>query len=170
MSLVKLIQAAPVHSDQLEQLAKTTFIETYGSRNPQERISRYVNESFNPKVLLAELKDPLQQYVLAEVDHVFSGYMKLKPGMPEGYDYFGLEICRFYLLSALHGKGIADEMMAYCEEYARTKSLPLLWLSAWQHNPRAIRFYEKKGFEKKGDLIFRMVDDDQRDFLMIKHL
>ncbi|MEY3918157.1 MAG: Protease synthase and sporulation negative regulatory protein 1, partial [Bacteroidota bacterium] len=41
-----------------------------------------------------------------------------------------------------------------------------IWLGVWEHNPRAIRFYEKQGFVKFDQHIFQLGDDEQTDILM----
>ena len=34
----------------------------------------------------------------------------------------------------------------------------MLWLGVWEENPRALRFYEKHGFERVGTLEFPYAD------------
>lgn len=43
---------------------------------------------------------------------------------------------------------------------------PRLWLGVWERNERAIKFYEKKGFNSFADHIFTLGNDAQRDVLM----
>jgi ribosomal protein S18 acetylase RimI-like enzyme len=46
----------------------------------------------------------------------------------------------------------------------------VVWLGVWEKNDRAIRFYEKWGFEKFGETDFLLGDDLQQDWLMRKVL
>ena len=39
-----------------------------------------------------------------------------------------------------------------------------------EHNPRAIAFYQKYGFETVGDQIFEVGSDPQRDLIMARQL
>jgi ribosomal protein S18 acetylase RimI-like enzyme len=43
-----------------------------------------------------------------------------------------------------------------------------LWLGVWEHNPRAIRFYEKAGFHDVGSHHFQLGSDAQTDRLMVR--
>ena len=45
-----------------------------------------------------------------------------------------------------------------------------LWLSCWQQQPQAIRFYEKEGFRITGELVFVVGDDPKDDWLMVAGL
>jgi hypothetical protein len=49
---------------------------------------------------------------------------------------------------------------------AKQAGLQYMWLGIWEENPRAIRFYEKRGFEKFGSHSFRLGQDEQTDILM----
>ncbi|MFN7984164.1 MAG: hypothetical protein U0Q11_20145 [Vicinamibacterales bacterium] len=40
----------------------------------------------------------------------------------------------------------------------------------WEHNPRAIAFYRKFGFEIVGDHVFTVGTDPQRDLVMSRQL
>ena len=42
-------------------------------------------------------------------------------------------------------------MMDFNVNYAKALQISTIWLSVWEHNPEAIRFYEKHGFSKVGD-------------------
>ena len=41
-----------------------------------------------------------------------------------------------------------------------------LWLGVWEHNPKAIAFYRKFGFEIVGEHTFMLGQERQRDLLM----
>jgi diamine N-acetyltransferase len=45
-----------------------------------------------------------------------------------------------------------------------------VWLGVWEHNPRAIRFYQRLGFAEVGDHVFVVGTDPQRDLVMIRIL
>ena len=60
--------------------------------------------------------------------------------------------------------------MKKCLDLASELKKELVWLGVWEHNPRAIDFYKKFGFEKFGTHIFYLGDDAQEDWLMLKRL
>jgi ribosomal protein S18 acetylase RimI-like enzyme len=41
-----------------------------------------------------------------------------------------------------------------------------VWLGVWEHNPRAIAFYRKFGFEVVGEHAFMLGQELQRDLIM----
>ena len=58
--------------------------------------------------------------------------------------------------------------MADAIERAATLGANVVWLGVWEHNPRAIRFYEKHGFTTAGEQPFGK--DPQRDLVMVRPL
>jgi len=55
---------------------------------------------------------------------------------------------RFYLVEALRGSGLAEQLLEKVEAKARTMGYHRLVLDAARDNPRAVRFYEKAGFTR----------------------
>ena len=45
-----------------------------------------------------------------------------------------------------------------------------VWLGVWEHNHKAIKFYQDKGFVRFGEHVFVLGEDRQTDFLMKKTL
>jgi ribosomal protein S18 acetylase RimI-like enzyme len=60
--------------------------------------------------------------------------------------------------------------MRACVEQARAWHCDVLWLGVWEHNPRAIAFYEKQGFRKVGRHTFMVGSDVQYDDVMARPL
>lgn len=118
--------------------------------------------------------------MLAECEGVLAGYTLLRAGAYGASDESTderllqatrpLEIQRFYVDHAFHGRGIAQQMMAEALAHAVSLHSDVVWLGVWEHNPRAIRFYEKYGFFKAGAHRFRLGRDVQRDYVMMRPL
>jgi len=77
-----------------------------------------------------------------------------------------IEIARFYVDFRWHGRGVARRMMAAAAAEAERRGAATLWLGVWEHNPRAIAFYAKCGFEDVGSHVFMVGNDAQTDRLM----
>ena len=60
--------------------------------------------------------------------------------------------------------------MDHCITFAVQDGYDILWLGVWEHNPKAIRFYERMGFELFGAHVFLLGNDMQTDVLMKKKL
>ena len=66
--------------------------------------------------------------------------------------------------------GLARTMMDAVMRAARTGNADTIWLSVWEHNPRAIAFYRKAGFEIVGGKAFVVGTDVQTDHVMAARL
>ena len=111
-------------------------------------------------------------FVLAVENERSAGYLKLNyaPAQTECQDAASLEIERIYVRRSHLGKGVGAELMRYAVERARRDNLEYVWLGVREHNPRALRFYEKHGFYRFGEHGFLLGDDPQLDYLLRKDL
>jgi ribosomal protein S18 acetylase RimI-like enzyme len=65
-----------------------------------------------------------------------------------------VELHRIYVLERAKGKGVGGKLLNRCFEMARAKGCEIIWLGVWEQNSAALRFYEKLGFVKVGELQF----------------
>ena len=152
----------------LSKIGTTTFIETYGEQNTPENLERYILEKFNQRQILDEIKTPKTIFLLAELKHEVIGFAKMRVNLVENADEKALEIERIYILKDYHGKKYGATLMQKCIDVAIENKYESLWLGVWEHNPKAIKFYQKWGFKVFGEHIFQLGDDAQTDFLMRK--
>lgn len=167
---------APAWSD----FAQRVFHHTFGPSNDPYDLATYMREAFTHEQQQCELEDPLRTCLLAECDGVLAGYVLLRQGAYGSSDEHTdqrlvqaarpVEIQRFYVDHTFHGRGIAQQLMTDALARAVSLSGDVVWLGVWEHNPRAIRFYEKYGFAKAGAHRFRLGRDVQRDYVMMKPL
>jgi len=54
----------------------------------------------------------------------------------------------------LQGKGLAQEMMDFAENYSRKNNFASVRLDTFSQNKRNQRFYEQRGYQKLGDIYF----------------
>jgi ribosomal protein S18 acetylase RimI-like enzyme len=101
------------------------------------------------------------------------GYARLYDGQELPRDLAGasaIEISRIYCEQGMIGKGVGKALMEACLDVGRQKGKEWIWLCVWEHNQRAIRFYEKIGFERFGQYVFVLGQDLQNDWCMKKRL
>ena len=77
-----------------------------------------------------------------------------------------MEIERIYVSSSYYGEGVGQLLFEKALQIARDNAKNCIWLGVWEHNPRAIRFYEKNGFTPFDQHIFKLGDEEQTDILM----
>lgn len=178
MNLTKMNEGISVRTctpkdiDVLVALSIKTFRDTFDEFNTPENMIRYINSTFTKKILEHEMKQPGTVFFLASDDRRPAGYAKVRTSHPpRGVDVFpALEIERLYAHREYLGKRVGHLLMQTCLTYARKKEIRTLWLGVWEHNERAIAFYQKNGFEKFGEHTFMLGDDAQTDWLMKKDL
>ena len=154
----------------LRGIARDTFIETFSEANKAEDMERYLTENFSEEQLARELSNPDSFFYVAEVNGHVVGYLKLNTAHaqtePQAAD--ALEIERIYVLSNYHGGGVGQALYHHAMSVAQDRKASYVWLGVWEHNHRALRFYEKNGFTAFGTHIFQLGNDQQTDILMQK--
>ena len=143
----------------LAELGARTFIDAFGAQNRAEDMEAYVKATYGVEQQLREIDDPL----VVEEDGALIAFAQLsRSDSPHG----DVELGRFYVDRNLHGRGIAQALMDAVLAAARHLGARKLWLGVWEHNPRAIRFYEKCGFVDVGSHPFQIGTDVQTDRIM----
>ncbi len=152
----------------LQKIAKETFIEAFGPDNTQRNMDIYVAEAFNATKMTAELTNPNSRFYFLKKAATVIGYLKLNisDAQTETVEGNSIEIERIYVQGTYHGTGAGQVLMDKALEIATTEGYDFAWLGVWEHNPKAIRFYERNGFSVFGKHTFLMVDDPQQDLLM----
>ena len=172
MPALEIITATPAYAEQIADLSRKTFYETFAVSNTAEDMELFMTKQFSREKLVAEVSDPSSYFFMALVEGKLAGYLKLQEG--EAYPEFdgrsSIEIARIYSDSAFIGAGIGKALMQCALEQAALKKRELIWLGVWEHNLRAIRFYSKWGFEKFGEHDFILGTDRQTDWLMMRNV
>ena len=165
---VQIARVTPAELPALRRLARQTFGEAFAEANTPEDLQKYLDAAFTESKLRAELEEVLSAFYFATIDGQPVGYLKVNVGaaQTELQDSQSLEIERIYVLAAYWGRGVGPVLLQEALRLAKTQGKRYLWLGVWEHNPRALRFYEKNGFVAFGTHSFRLGDDEQTDILM----
>ena len=152
----------------LRNLSIQTFKETFEEVNTEEDMQKYLDENLSIEKLKTELENPNSEFYFAENNDEILGYLKLnfKDAQTEKLEENHFEIERIYVLKAFLGQKIGQILFDKAIEIGREKNLEYVWLGVWEENHRAIRFYEKNGFEIFGKHDFVLGEDLQTDLLM----
>ncbi len=164
--------ATPEDLHRLMAIGSTTFLDTFAEANSKADMDLYLKKNFSEAQVMSELKDPGNIFLVAESRGQIAGYAKMRTGKApeelEGRD--AIEIERLYAAREFIGKQVGYTLMQKCLAVARERKAETVWLGVWEHNPRAIAFYLKCGFEKFGTHAFVLGTDEQTDHLMKKDL
>ncbi|HEX6892621.1 MAG TPA: GNAT family N-acetyltransferase [Chryseolinea sp.] len=156
----------------LAELGAKTFRDTFISSNTDEDMKLYLEKNFSTEQLERELKEAGTIFIIAEVSDKAVGYAKMRRAeVPQGLNERNqIEIERIYSAKEYIGKAVGKTLMEACLTVAKKAGHKVAWLGVWEHNPRAIAFYEKWGFIQFGTHPFLLGTDLQTDILMKKEL
>ena len=165
---IELKQVGLNELEQLQEIGRNTFAETFSSDNSQEDMQAYLDEKFSAVNMKKEMFDTNSQFYFAVLDERVVGYLKINFGtsQTEIKDPRALEIERIYVLKKFHGLKVGQFLYDKAIELAREKDLNYVWLGVWEKNQRAIGFYKKNGFVEFDRHIFRLGNDPQTDIMM----
>jgi len=154
----------------LTSLGAKAFHDTFVAMNTKEDMDLYLSENFSVERLLLELTDSKNVFFIVENNGQLAGYAKTrKSTSPDELEVSqSLEIERLYAAKEFIGKKVGDALMQCCLQQAADEGYHVVWLGVWEHNLRAISFYEKWGFEKFGSHPFMLGKDLQTDLLFKK--
>jgi RimJ/RimL family protein N-acetyltransferase len=151
----------------LSAFARRMFQETFAAQNTPEDMNVYLSSAFNDARQLSEIEDTDTITLLAENGATLVGYAQLRRSEPPRCvpDRHAIELVRFYVDRALHGRGLAHRLMQATLEAASARA-GTMWLGVWERNARAIAFYEKWDFVDVGSHAFVLGSDRQTDRIM----
>lgn len=165
---VRLRRGAEGDAKRLADFAARTFTETFAAANRSEDMAAHVALAYSVAQQRRELTDPAIETLLFEIDGSLVAYAQLRshaaPPCVSGAS--PVEVWRFYVDGAWHGRGIAQRLMEAVHDAARALGARTLWLGVWEHNARAISFYSKCGFRDVGAQDFWVGADRQTDRIM----
>ncbi|MBA4851921.1 GNAT family N-acetyltransferase [Emticicia sp. BO119] len=164
--------ATPADAPRLRELSEITFRDTYTTYNTPENMDRHVAKNFTLQQIETELHDSANQYVVCENEGELIAFVKLvKNHSTKGLtEKKVVEIERIYVLKAFHGQQSGRKLIDFCTDWAKEQGFEIIWLGVWEHNPNAIKFYEKMGYVRFGEHTFTLGDDVQTDFVMKKYI
>lgn len=164
--------ATPNDAAALSALGERTFRETFTESNTAADMDAYCAAAFSAEIQARELEDAATVTLVVEHDDRLIAYAQLVTNKTHDAVVAArpIELKRFYVDRAFHGTPLAPELMRALEQRAKEIGADVVWLGVWERNPRAIRFYQKRGFREVGEHIFTVGADPQRDLVMSRHL
>lgn len=157
----------------LTAFGRRVFMATFAPDNDAAQLTSYVDTAYAPEAQAAELTDSAITTLLAcEDDDTIIGFAQVRrgPPPPSVADLSAIELWRFYVDPAWHGRGVAATLMDAASEAARSAGARTFWLGVWERNLRAQAFYRKRGFEPVGTQIFMFGTEAQTDQIWTRDL
>jgi len=170
--VMQIRRGVPADAVELSAAAERWFRETFAPDNTAKDMEIYCASAFSPEIQRAQLEDPgVDTLLLHDARGELVAYAQLRRTAPDGLPVPApIELWRFYVDSAFHGRGIAARLMAAVDDTARAGGARTLWLGVWEKNHRALAYYRKAGFTDIGAHEFHLGHDLQVDRLMSRPL
>lgn len=168
-------RATEQDTEALCSFAYNVFHETFAPYNTPENLTDYMSQAFSVEKIKAEIMDPANVFVVAELSQALIGYYKLTTGfdrtdtsLPSVIQNhsFSILLERFYVDFSWHGTPVAKHLIQHCLELAQSLKQEILFLGVWEKNLRAQKFYQKWGFKIVGSHPFIVGDEIQTDYWM----
>ncbi len=153
---------------ELISISRSTYYNSFIADNTAENMKLYLDSTFSKSNLTLELEDSESEFHFAYLMDVLVGYFKINWGdaQKDIKDKDAVEIERLYVMKEFQRKHLGQKMLEKIIEIAKNKNANYIWLGVWENNIKAIRFYEKNGFEKFGEHDFTLGREKQIDHLM----
>jgi ribosomal protein S18 acetylase RimI-like enzyme len=160
--------ALPGDAPSLAILAERSFRDAFGARNSPENMDLHCAKCFGPDIQLREIGERGLLTTLADEAGSLAGFTQLRLARPSPAvtAQKPAELSRIYVAAEWHGRGIAQSLMDRAVADAARAGCDVLWLGVWEHNPKAMAFYRKFGFEIVGTQSFMLGQERQRDLVM----
>ncbi|MEZ5287028.1 MAG: GNAT family N-acetyltransferase [Vicinamibacterales bacterium] len=164
--------ATPQDAAALAAFGRRVFHDTFAPDNRPDDLAAYLEGAYSPERQLAEIEDVSVNTLLLEIDGALAAFAQVRAAeAPAGVEgTHPIELWRFYVDPAWHGRGVAAALMDTVLDAARRREARTLWLGVWERNTRAQAFYRKQGFAVAGSHIFMLGADAQRDLIMLRSL
>lgn len=165
---VALRRAALGDAPSLSVLAERTFRDAFGTRNSPENMDVHCARHFSPDIQAREIADKGIVTMLALENAQLVGFSQTTLSKPQPHvaGERPAELNRIYVVADRQGKGVAQALMKQSMADAKAGGADVLWLGVWEHNPKAMAFYRKFGFEIVGSHPFMLGHERQRDLVM----
>lgn len=153
MMEISIRRVKPGDAAVLSTIARQTFYDTFTGTCTEVDMQQFLQEYYTEDTLRSQLLDEETYCFFAEVNGIPVAYIQFKEdyeNFPTEKKWKALELKRIYVLKEFHGSGIAKKLMECYLEFAQQHNYEMVWLGVWEHNAKAIKFYEKYGFKDSG--------------------
>lgn len=148
-------------------IARRIFTDTFSHLYDKEAFEVFCDRTYAVDgPMSGDFSDPAVHWCVATSDGEPVGYAKLTPlrAPAPNPSHRALELQQIYVLADWHGTGVARALMAWAVSTAGNLGAEELYLTVFDHNERAKRFYARHGFQEVGHCLFRLgdrVEDDR---------
>jgi diamine N-acetyltransferase len=160
-------------AEALAAFAARVFAEAYGDATGADDLQAHLAATYRPDLQARELADPACVTLLALLEERIVAYAQVRRN-PLAPDCVArpdaIELQRFYAERAVHGTGLAAQLLRSALDAAVELGGRYAWLGVWERNARALAFYRKAGFVAVGLTQYVVGTDRQTDHVLLASL
>lgn len=149
---------------QLAIVSKKAFFIPHQHAIPKEIMDNYLKESFNEETLAKEVTQDNYEYHLIFYKDELAGFSKIILNTENEHipNKNVTKMERLYLLEEFYGLGLGKKLFDFNVNLVKINNQKGIWLYVWIKNYRALKFYEKVGFQKIALYDFPISDTETR--------
>ena len=165
-----IIFQAPAWSDvtQLAQLARDTFVDTFGHLYTHDNLHLYLRNAYSEENIQREMHTDGVAYQVAIDQNRLIAYCKISHmTLPvTHHEAASMELRQLYVRKAYWGSGVADQFMHWVFEQAQQRAVQSVYLGVYSDNLRAQRFYARYGFLRISEYHFMVGEHADLEFIL----
>jgi GNAT superfamily N-acetyltransferase len=170
MTTPQLRDARPEDAAALAALSVEVWVGTYLRDGVTSFFADYVLSEYTTQNMAARLLAPDQSFTVSQNTTGIDGYICVHRGRRAPVGDAMTEIRTLYVQPRHHGKGIGLALLTHACEACRARGDHALWLTTNSLNTPAIRFYLANGFERVGQTMFTIDDQDYPNDVFVRKL
>ncbi|MDR7334765.1 GNAT family N-acetyltransferase [Roseateles asaccharophilus] len=149
---MRLRRACADDARRLAALARWVWLDSYALSGVEERFLTCLDESFTREVFERLIADPAQLLWIVEDGATLQGFAQSRRGVQAPVaTAAAIELERLYVAPPCTGRGLGALLLQAARE---TLAPEPLWLSVWEGNAGALRFYAREGGQTVGESDF----------------
>ena len=149
MNNIKIRQASISDAEVICLLGRTTFTETFAHYfNHKKELLDYYEQTFSVDKIRNSLLNLNNTFFIVLRNKLPIGYAKIKLSSPSVFTTATpiAQLQKIYILKDFIGIGIGSLLQSHLLDYVKNKDISFIWLSVFNENKSAIKFYEKNQF------------------------
>lgn len=165
--------AAHADAETLSHIGVATFVESYTEDIEGPAMMAHCTQEHSKATYETYLGKSSTGCWLAEHSETRApvGYaLTCTPDLPIETTQFDIELKRIYMLSKMHGLGVATALLEAATRHSRAQGARRILLGTYEDNHRAMAFYAKYGFKTIGTRQFNVGGKIYDDIIMAKPL
>lgn len=150
MATVAVREAGPGDVPVVRRIARTSWRAAHADIVGRELVEAFVDEYYAPERLREQVRQDGQVYLVATVDDAERpvGFAAAGPSEAPEADW---SLYAIYVHPEWWGEGVGTHLLGRVERWVRGRGGRRVRLVVLQDNDRAVRFYERRGYDRVSD-------------------